>query len=223
VAALSPALVVLVGVVAEVTLTTEERRVVEIATRAIRAGAVQKGSEFVRLVWLVAQRKPEVVVEIGTGTGGSLIAWCEAASPIATIISIDKPGGEFGPRYDSSMIPTLQGYARLGQQLHLIEGDSQDPAIVEAVDRICNGRLIDFLFIDGDHSAAAVWADWSTYGMRMEVGGLVAFHDILIHPMNPGCRVHLAWEEIKQQYEVTEFCDPGDPISQWGGIGVVEV
>lgn len=38
-------------------------------------------------------------------------------------------------------------------------------------------KIIDFLFIDGDHDEKAVWQDWETWHGFVAPGGCVAFHD----------------------------------------------
>jgi predicted O-methyltransferase YrrM len=39
---------------------------------------------------------------------------------------------------------------------------------------------IDFLFIDGDHSAEAVQHDWDSWHRYVAPGGIVAFHDAAV-------------------------------------------
>jgi hypothetical protein len=41
---------------------------------------------------------------------------------------------------------------------------------------------IDFLFLDGDHSEAAVQNDWSDWHRFIATGGIVVFHDARVFP-----------------------------------------
>ena len=59
----------------------------------------QNWLEIERLLKLLYERKPKVVVEIGTKFGGTLAMWCAVAHPEAEIMSIDLPGGIHGGGY----------------------------------------------------------------------------------------------------------------------------
>jgi hypothetical protein len=50
------------------------------------------------------------------------------------------------------------------------------------------------VFIDADHTAAAVRADWDNYRLMVADGGVIVFHDIL---PRPGYGVSDLWAEIK--------------------------
>jgi hypothetical protein len=52
--------------------------------------------EITKLLDIVANLKPKVILEIGTANGGTLFLFTRVASPDAKIISIDLPGGRFG-------------------------------------------------------------------------------------------------------------------------------
>lgn len=70
-----------------------------------------------------------------------------------------------------------------------IVGDSNDPATVEKLRQRLGGRLIDLLFIDGDHSYASVKKDYDLYSPFVQ--DMVAFHDIF------GTEgVYLFWNEL---------------------------
>jgi hypothetical protein len=58
-----------------------------------------------------------------------------------------------------------------------ILGDSHDPATLEKLKERLAGRLIDLLFIDGDHSYAAVRRDFELYAPLTR--HIVAFHDMI--------------------------------------------
>lgn len=194
-----------------------------IAVRAMDAGAAQKFSEFVQLVALVAEQKPRSVLEIGTLNGGTLRAWCECAAEDATIVSLDLPGGRWGGGYPEDAEPRLRSYAREGQTLELIRGDSHDP---ESYARVALFAPFDFAFIDGDHTYEGVKQDFTDYSPLVRQGGLIAFHDVLPHPRVPGCDVDRLWAELRKEYEVEEFLSPEETHpewGQWGGIGVVRL
>jgi cephalosporin hydroxylase len=188
-----------------------------IAAEARRRGAKQKVREFAALVADAQRIKPEVVVEIGSLKGGTLWAWCRVASPTATIISVDLPGGDFGGGYLKTETPRIRGYAGKNQTLHLIQGDSHAPATLEEVKRLLRGRDVDVLFIDGDHTFEGVAADYEMYGPLVRAQGIIAFHDIVEHPAHVTCEVHRLWADLPEPRR--EYVDADD--AAWGGIGVL--
>jgi cephalosporin hydroxylase len=196
----------------------------ELATEAIaERGAHQKLAEFAQMISLVRDRQPRTVVEIGTHEGGTLFAWCQAAHPEATLVSIDLPGGLFGGGYSRREGRRFRKYARPGQKIRTLRRDSQDPKTVARLRSILKGRTIDFLMIDGDHLYDGVKRDWELYEPLVSDGGLIAFHDILEHPKETRVEVSRFWNELAPSHNTVEFTDPSDERGQgpWGGIGVV--
>lgn len=194
-----------------------------ITQRAIHEGAAQKHAELLRLVEHVAELQPVVVVEIGTMKGGTLRAWCECAADDALIVSIDLPNGDWGGGYTNADAARFRTFIRSGQRMELIAGDSHDPEIAARLADVLDGRQVDFLFIDGDHTYPGVKADFEDYAPLVRPGGSVAFHDVMEHPQVPGCDVSVLWAEIRDRFEHREFCVPGDErgYGPWGGIGVL--
>lgn len=76
-----------------------------------------------------------------------------------------------------------------------ILGDSQSPEILRRLKTQLGGRLIDLLFIDGNHTYAAVKSDYETYGPLTK--HIIAFHDIN-HPFSPQIpeETMRLWKEI---------------------------
>jgi predicted O-methyltransferase YrrM len=190
-----------------------------IAYRARRRGALQKVRELAPVVGLVRRSAPRVVVEIGTAAGGSFYAWTRAARSDALLVSIDLPGGRFGGGGVSGDAARIRALARGAQQVDVVRADSHLPQTVEALVSILDGRAVDFLFIDGDHSYGGVRRDFELYAPLVRAGGVVAFHDIVPHPPSTGCEVARLWEAVKQGRRHTEFVDAGG--SGYGGIGVL--
>ena len=190
----------------------------------MKRGAVQKLAELAPLVALLLRRRPVLVLEIGTGRGGSLYAWCAAADDRASVISLDLPGGAFGPRYADEERPRIRGYARGTQNLHLIAADSHDLETLRQVKAILAGRPLDFLMIDGDHTYRGVRMDYELYAPLVRPGGLIALHDTARHTSVPECEVDRFWAEIRPSHASFEFEDPSDTRAwgPWGGVGVLE-
>lgn len=197
----------------------------QVAREALRRGALQKTRELGPLLQLLRERRPRVVVEIGTANGGTLYALCQVADDDALLVSIDLPGGEFGGGYREDALPRLRSYARGGQALHFLRRDSHAPSTRDELQEILAGRAVDFLLIDGDHTYDGVRADFEMYAPLVAAGGLVALHDVLPHPQVPACEVDRFWSELRQRFEHEEFLEPAHDMGwgQWGGIGVVRV
>lgn len=198
-------------------------RAVILTRGAKKRGAAQKTREFAAFVSMLRKRELGVIVEIGTLHGGTLWAWCSLARRDALIVSIDLPGGAFGGGYEIGKAATLQGYARRKQVVALIRDDSHEERTRVALERVLEGRDIDLLFIDGDHSCEGVKRDFTMYSPLVCRDGVIALHDILHHPADPDCRVDVFWEQLRATRRHIEYVDPADTRGrgQWGGIGVV--
>jgi predicted O-methyltransferase YrrM len=191
-----------------------------IARRAIDLRAEEKIREFAPFIGYVSRKPLATIVEIGSSLGGTFYAWCQIAPPDALIVSIDLPGGAFGG-FSEETVERMQQYRRREQRVESIIGNSHDPETRDKLRSILDGRKIDLLFIDGDHSYEGVKQDFEMYA---SLASLVALHDILPHPNVPGCDVDRYWRELKSRHDCVEFLDPEDNRfgrGQWGGIGVV--
>jgi predicted O-methyltransferase YrrM len=191
----------------------------KITEKAIELGAVQKPLELLLLVNFLQKKPPKIVVEVGTAKGGTFFALCKIAGPDATIVSIDLPGGPFGGGYERKDQKTFKSYGKKNQTLHFLRKDSHSESTKKELLKLIDGKKIDFLMIDGDHSYAGVKKDWELYSPLVKEGGLIALHDILFHPNVPECQVDKLWSEIKDRFKHEEFIDRND--SQWGGIGLI--
>lgn len=183
--------------------------------------AFQVPSELAALGEILAGQRPERALEIGTARGGTLLFLTRLANPKATIVSVDLPGGKFGGGYGTRRKWFYQRFARRGQQLHLLQGDSHSEEMAERVKGVFEGQQIDYLFIDGDHRYEGVKSDFETYGPLVRKGGLIAFHDIVDGPPDAVGGVPRFWRQIKSQYSHQEFIN--DPFQGGYGIGLLYV
>src|SRR2546426_9026578 len=106
-------------------------------------------AEISAFITLVARRKPQTVLEIGAGEGGTLMLLAMAAAPEATIISVDLPRGPFGRGYPLWKAIYFKRFAAPSQRLHLVRVNSHAPSTLQHVRAILRGRPLDVLFIDG--------------------------------------------------------------------------
>lgn len=179
----------------------------------------QQRSEIRHLMNLVHEHDMKRICEIGTYKGGSLYCLTQAAPAGATILSIDI-------EYPVSRKFAHREFAKTGQRIVCIEGDTKDPKTFSKAALALSGEKLDFLFIDGDHEFAGVVNDYARYSPLVKKGGIIAIHDI--HPINPLVKdtkayvgqVPAFWNAIKQAGFSTEEVIE-DPNQDGKGIGII--
>jgi predicted O-methyltransferase YrrM len=171
--------------------------------------------EILELLKVLDKIKPKTILEIGTLEGGTLFLFTRVASKNATIISVDLPPAKFLFKLRA---PLYRTFISKNQQLCLIKEDSHDKITLEKVKNILNGKKVDFLFIDGDHSYEGVKKDFEMYSSLVEPNGIIAFHDIL---SQPDSGVDKFWDEIKPQYKYIEIKDEKEQHKL--GIGLIKL
>lgn len=179
-------------------------------------------SEILSLAERQEKLRAKVVVEIGTADGGTLLLSAMLADPEASLISIDLQDGQFGGGYPAWKRPLYESFARENQQIHLLQGDSHQKEMYQNLQSILNGRMVDYLFIDGDHTYEGVKKDFEMYSPLVRSGGIIAFHDIAPdRSPEPTHFVDRFWNEIKRIYRTEEFIH--HPSQDKCGIGVIHV
>ncbi|MGC2421130.1 MAG: class I SAM-dependent methyltransferase [Candidatus Acidiferrales bacterium] len=167
---------------------------------------------------MIKRREPRTALEIGTARGGTLFLLCRLAAGNAKIISLDLPHGPFGGGYSPLRIPLYKRFARPGQSLHLLRADSHSAATLERVNKLLDGELLDYLFIDADHTYEGVKKDFEMYAPLVRPGGMVVFHDIAQNQL--GCEVPRFWNERKFRHPWSTVII--DPVESYG-IGILEI
>lgn len=180
---------------------------------------LQVESEITNLLTYVQKLKPKVVVEIGTANGGTLLSLIKTSPSDTQFISIDLPGGAFGGGYAWYKIPLFKAFVSKKQTLELLREDSHQAETLEKLKTILNGKKIDFLLIDGDHTYQGVKQDFEMYSPLVRKNGAIAFHDIVIHKKIFNCGVSTLWKSLKKKFKHEEF------VENWKqgfcGIGVI--
>ena len=131
------------------------------------------------LEWLAPMR---VVLELGTFRGDSLRVWREHLDPELLV----------GVQDTDETTPEVA--AELGCEL--VRGFSQQLETYLAVLGRLDGRPVDLLYVDGDHTYEAVSRDWELYSPLVRAGGLVVLHDAVIED-NPTVDVHRLYRELR--------------------------
>lgn len=179
-----------------------------------RIDSIQIESELLSLVERVQAHSPKVILEIGTARGGTLFAWSQLASDLVVSCDLNGPGYKEDFYKD---LPPPESKCKIVN----LQGDSHDAQLKAAVKKELDGRLVDFLFLDGDHTEVGVEQDFNDYIEFVRPGGLVAFHDIVENQPYPTNQVYYFWSRIKHNYEYTEYIN--NPNQCGFGIGVIKV
>lgn len=208
---------------------------VAIAQKAINEKlAIQHPDELSALLARVRDIDPRTVLEIGSAQGGTWWALSQVAHPEALMVSVDMPSDHhlspewaetigMKPRFDrvSSKPDVLRhrlvNAVQPGQAAVVIQGDSKNKQIKQAVRDAFQDRSVDVAFIDGGHDYPTVRSDFYSYGPLVRDGGIVAFHDVASTEHNLG--VPKLWKEIIGAVPAAcrEYVALGSPC----GIGVV--
>lgn len=201
---------------------SKERSVDEIIDMAMdfktrglyRIDSVQKREEILALANAVKALKPATILEIGTCNGGTLFIWSNLATE--RVVTCDLNKSKIRDKLYRAFPPPDSGCKVIS-----LAGDSHDQSFFEKVMTALNGRKVDFLFIDGDHTEAGVRSDYNMYSPLVRSGGIIAFHDILEKQPVPDNQVYYFWKDIKQETNTEEFVHD---YNQTGfGIGIIRV
>jgi len=178
----------------------------------------QNESELVRFVDTARAINPRTVCEIGVQDGGTNFILSRALPTVDMMIGVDL---------HVSLKCQLRYFRRPDLRLSLIEGSSHDARTHGRVADILNGRPLDVLFIDGDHSHEGSVRDFLLYRHFVRPGGIIAFHDIVpdsysrhgVRTAGYAGDVPLVWSAISTYYRSEEFID--DAEQDGAGIGLL--
>lgn len=194
------------------------RDVKKIIDGAFSFGMIQNYKEIYEAVDFIVKQNISNFLEIGTNQGGTFYAWTCASETPGVRVSIDIPHGKFGTQNynERARNNVLSGYP--GECL-FISGSSHDKGNLKMAEKFINGRKLDFLFIDGDHTEEGVTKDLKLYKHLVKENGWIGFHDIKpsdYHHSNE-CFVDVLWSKLSGNK--VEFIDDSSPF---GGIGFIQ-
>lgn len=157
-----------------------------------------------RFVDLVVETNAQHVIELGTRTGVSTIAWLyglEQTGGVLTSIDIDaKPDIDDHPSWT------------------FIQGDDLDPAIVSTL------KPADIVFIDTSHAKDHTTAELNIYRWLVKPGGLMVLHDTELRHPEASPRTDPPFP-VKKAIE--EFCDAEGyewlNIPECWGLGIIKL
>ncbi len=170
--------------------------------------------------------KPKVFVELGTHSGNSYLAFCQAAQAAQLTVkcyAVDSwRGDDHSGFYDDTVYANLREYnqSHYGEFSTLLRTTFDD-----AVGYFSDGS-IDLLHIDGLHTYGAVRHDFETWEPKLAPNAIVVLHDINVREHAFG--VWRFWEELQARFPwnvefnhchglgVLSMCgDGGAPGREW--------
>lgn len=153
--------------------------------------------------FLVETMKPHIVVELGTHSGNSYFAFCQAVKNMALhtkCFAVDTWEGDEHSLYYGKEV--YQRVKRINQKEFDRFSFLQKMTFDEALP-YHKEKSIDVLHIDGLHTYEAVKHDFESWFPKVSDKGVVIFHDTLIK--DRGFGVGTYFDEIKHDYPHLEF------------------
>jgi hypothetical protein len=150
---------------------------------------------------IVDALRPRVLVELGTYSGTSYCAFCQAIDALdlkCRAVAIDTWEGDIhGGYYEKSVLENLAQYhdVRYSRFSTLLKS-TFDAAVGDFED-----ESIDLLHIDGLHTYEAVRHDFETWFPKLSSRAIVLFHDTQVQSFG----VWQFWEQMQDRYPSFEF------------------
>ena len=151
-------------------------------------------------------------IEIGSAFGGSFHLWSTLIS--GKKISVDMvPTGQYPKTLTPELVHQRNNiWHKHFTDVHCIQGNSQLLTTAALVEDALNGNLVDWLYIDAEHTYEGVKADFKMYKHLVRPGGYVGFHDINMLISDDGhhrAGTGVYWNEIiaSNQYKHWEFAN----------------
>ncbi|MGH7936125.1 MAG: class I SAM-dependent methyltransferase [Chthoniobacterales bacterium] len=155
---------------------------------------------------LVAQLRPDILVELGTDRGESYFAFCQSVLENSTgtrCYGIDHwQGDSHAGSYDET---TFRDVGSENRKHFSAFSTLLRSSFDDALERFAP-KSIDLLHIDGHHTEAAVRHDLDSWLPKLRPGGVLLMHDVAVRGRDFG--VWKVWEELARSGHSWAFLGP---------------
>jgi GT2 family glycosyltransferase/glycosyltransferase involved in cell wall biosynthesis len=153
--------------------------------------------------WITAQHQPRVMVELGTHTGNSYLAFCQAVAAFGLptrCFAVDTWRGDpHAGLYGDDIFETLSRYHdQHYSAFSRLVRSTFDEALTQFPE-----HSIDLLHIDGLHLYEAVAHDYHCWIDKVSDRGIILMHDTNVRENNFG--VFRLWDEVRARFPHFEF------------------
>ena len=153
--------------------------------------------------YLIPLLKPAVMVELGTHSGNSFFAFCQAIKENKLSAKCYAVDTWLGDKYTGSYVEDVyKDVVKYGHENYPEIATLMRMTFDEALTHFENGT-VDLLHIDGLHTYEGVKHDFEMWLPKLSEKGVVLFHDTQIKMKDFG--VWKYWEEITRKYPSFEF------------------
>lgn len=151
------------------------------------------------IYWLIKQKQPETIVELGTHTGNSYFAMCQAVAQLGLATrcyAVDTWQGDVHAGfYDETVFEEVNAY----NTAHYARFSTLLRTTFDQARRQFPNHSIDILHIDGLHTYEAVKHDFDTWFDTVKPGGYILLHDTAVKQNDFG--VWRLWVELTARFQ----------------------
>ncbi len=164
--------------------------------------------------WLTKALRPDTLVELGTHSGNSYFAFCQAMAtlhPAGRAYAVDTwRGDEHAGRYGEEVFASVSAF----NAEHFRQFSTLLRATFDDARSYFPEHVVDLLHIDGMHNYDAVKHDFENWLPTLSSRSVVLFHDTNVRERDFG--VWRLWQELGERFPSFEF-------SHSNGLGVLGV
>ncbi|OUF55032.1 class I SAM-dependent methyltransferase [Pluralibacter gergoviae] len=153
--------------------------------------------------WLVETMRPATIVELGTHSGNSYFAICQAVLENGTgskCYAVDTwQGDEHAGSYSENVFNEVNAWNRQ----YFAAFSNLLRMTFDQANQYFSESSVNLLHIDGLHTYEAVKHDFESWQPKLADDAIVIFHDTNVHERDFG--VWQLWDELKDKYPSFEF------------------
>lgn len=149
---------------------------------------IQTPVDMMAMQELIWQVKPQVIIETGVAHGGSLLFY-------ASLLELLGEGEVIGIDIDirAHNRAAIEAHP-MSKRLHLIQGSSTAPEVVEQVHARVAGKQRVMVCLDSNHTEAHVLAELEAYSSLVTPGSYLVVFDSLVEDLPPGFFADRPWD-----------------------------